>query len=244
MNRKEFMNRLEQLLQGIPEEDRKDALRYYEDYFEDAGPEWEQDVIRKLGSPEDVAQSIWEDVQQAQWNQNQGDYSYSSEKADNSYESNTSGQYNYNKGTSDYNCGTNEGRYDYNNQNTGTDYTNQEKKEYNWVLIIALIVTAPITIPIIFSILGTFFGFFMGMIGVIIGMVAGAIGLLIGAFSLLAVGVTGLGLLCLGLAFGFLCIACLVIPLVGWVGGTVIPSAFRWIKNMAKKLLQKGGCNL
>ena len=39
MNRVGFMETLSRLLQDIPEEDRIDALKYYNDYFDDAGSE-------------------------------------------------------------------------------------------------------------------------------------------------------------------------------------------------------------
>ena len=45
MNRQEFMRRLEQLLEGIPEEEKREAIAYYTSYFEDAGEEneeWQQ----------------------------------------------------------------------------------------------------------------------------------------------------------------------------------------------------------
>ena len=58
MTRTEFLDELERLLDGLPEEERKSAVRYYEDYFADAGVEHEQDVLRELGSPGKVAASI------------------------------------------------------------------------------------------------------------------------------------------------------------------------------------------
>ena len=58
MNRIEFMAKLSRLLEGIPEEDRLDALNYYNDYFDDAGSENEQKVIEELESPERVAMKI------------------------------------------------------------------------------------------------------------------------------------------------------------------------------------------
>lgn len=58
MNRTDFLKQLDQLLSDMPEEERQAAVRYYADYFEDAGLENEEDVIRELGSPEKVAQSI------------------------------------------------------------------------------------------------------------------------------------------------------------------------------------------
>lgn len=61
MNRVEFMETLSRLLQDIPEEDRIDALKYYNDYFDDAGSENEQNVIEELESPEKVAMKIKSD---------------------------------------------------------------------------------------------------------------------------------------------------------------------------------------
>ena len=60
MNKSEFMKRLQALLQDIPETERKEALEFYENYFDDAGIENEQQVIRSLGSPEKVAATIKE----------------------------------------------------------------------------------------------------------------------------------------------------------------------------------------
>ena len=58
MNRKEYMERLEQLLLVLPEEEKEEALQYYHDYFDDAGVENEEIVIRELGTPEEVAAKI------------------------------------------------------------------------------------------------------------------------------------------------------------------------------------------
>lgn len=58
MNRSEFMFRLAQLLADLSQSERSEALQYYQDYFDDAGPENEQRIIAELGSPEIVAASI------------------------------------------------------------------------------------------------------------------------------------------------------------------------------------------
>ena len=58
MSRKEYLERLEILLQDIPENERKEALDYYTGYFADAGEGEEANVIRTLGSPESVAATI------------------------------------------------------------------------------------------------------------------------------------------------------------------------------------------
>lgn len=62
MNRKEFLSQLEQLLSDVSETERREALEYYENYFEDAGPENEEKIMEELGSPGKVADSIKKDL--------------------------------------------------------------------------------------------------------------------------------------------------------------------------------------
>ena len=62
MNRKEFLKQLEELLSDIPEAERRDAMNYYQNYFDDAGVEQEQTILEELGSPEKVAESIKRDL--------------------------------------------------------------------------------------------------------------------------------------------------------------------------------------
>ena len=50
MTRTAFLAALEQLLAPLPEAERKDALSYYEDYLDAAGPEKEAQAIAELGS--------------------------------------------------------------------------------------------------------------------------------------------------------------------------------------------------
>ncbi|MDE6939061.1 MAG: DUF1700 domain-containing protein, partial [Lachnospiraceae bacterium] len=62
MNRIEFMTELAALLQDVPEEERRDAMKFYNDYFDDAGEENEQQVIAELENPAKVAATIKEDL--------------------------------------------------------------------------------------------------------------------------------------------------------------------------------------
>lgn len=61
MNRTEYMAALRRALSVLPEEERASALRYYEEYFDDAGPENEAKVIADLGAPDKVAAQILAD---------------------------------------------------------------------------------------------------------------------------------------------------------------------------------------
>lgn len=60
MTRQEYMQQLATLLAAMPEAERRDALDYYEEYFDAAGPEKEAQTIQELGSPQNVAEKIWE----------------------------------------------------------------------------------------------------------------------------------------------------------------------------------------
>ncbi len=62
MNRNTFMKQLESLLQNVSEAERKEALEYYENYFDDAGAENEQEVLDTLGDPAVIADNIRRDL--------------------------------------------------------------------------------------------------------------------------------------------------------------------------------------
>ena len=51
MNREQFIAQLARLLQDLPPAERQEAIRYYQEYFDDAGEENEDAVIQVLGSP-------------------------------------------------------------------------------------------------------------------------------------------------------------------------------------------------
>ena len=72
MNRAQFMEQLAKLLSDISEEERQEALDYYESYFDDAGADQEANVIRELGSPGKVAAIIKADLKDS--SQNYGEY--------------------------------------------------------------------------------------------------------------------------------------------------------------------------
>lgn len=59
MNRQEFMNRLREALKKLPDNEKQAALDYYTEYFDEAGPENEQQVVDSLGAPEQVAAEIY-----------------------------------------------------------------------------------------------------------------------------------------------------------------------------------------
>lgn len=61
MSRKEYMDELTKKLVRMPEQERMEAISYYEEYFDEAGEENEEDVIKSLGTPTQVARQILAD---------------------------------------------------------------------------------------------------------------------------------------------------------------------------------------
>ena len=58
MTKVEYLAKLDKYLRKLPKEDYQEAMDYFSEYFEEAGPENEQQVINDLGSPERVAAII------------------------------------------------------------------------------------------------------------------------------------------------------------------------------------------
>lgn len=61
MNRNDFIDKLRKELAKLPVEEREAAIEYYEEYFDEAGPEHEQELIEALGNPKRVAAQIKSD---------------------------------------------------------------------------------------------------------------------------------------------------------------------------------------
>lgn len=58
MDKKQYLYELAKQLKDMDQEEFDDALRYLEEYFEEAGPENEQKVIQELGTPSKYAAQI------------------------------------------------------------------------------------------------------------------------------------------------------------------------------------------
>lgn len=58
MTKDTYLKELDKYLRKLPEQDYQDAMDYFEEYFEEAGPENEAQVITDLGSPKEAARDI------------------------------------------------------------------------------------------------------------------------------------------------------------------------------------------
>lgn len=219
MTKYEFLGDLSRLLADLPEEERKQALHYYEDYFVDAGEDHEQDVLKELGSPEDIADQIKND--------GTGDISYgdsarshaadapqlyqtSRHTQDDPSTQYTSGSQNgwhkmsgsQNSGSPE-NGGWNQASGNYSNTNgSQTSYQQAGQKRSGFfakmdqsntlIMIIVLIVTSPIWGSVLISIAGILLGIVSAIVGIFAAMIFGGAGSAIGGVATVIGGIIGI----------------------------------------------------
>lgn len=229
MSRLEFINELERLLADISEEERAEALCYYHNYFEDAGPEREQEIMEQLGSPERIAAGIREELGNSSSNER-----YTGYFTERGYEDDRLKEPKLEVIHKD--------RKEKEKEKEAYGYKQESKKENSHnngmkvILIIALIIFAlPIGLPIIVTILSLIIGLGAAVFGIWIACVAisialtfaGIIATFAGIFKLITapiigVSVTGMGLLLFGIGVLFIIITV-------WLTSKVIPAMIKFI---------------
>ena len=207
MSRKEFMEELQARLGELPMEEKEEALRYYESYFDEAGADQEQVVLEELGSAERIAAQILRD-----YRMENGSGLYTEQGYKENENRQTPVKY------------TGEEQNTEEQQKSGITIT---KKGLSGGTLVVVILLAILTFPIWISILATAFGLLMGLfgagIGIVFGFGIGGIGCLIGgvaafvlgAIKSVAVPVVGAGMIAIGLVvFG---VGCLLLAAVGGI---------------------------
>ncbi len=227
MTKLEFMKELESLLLDIPLEEREEALQYYNGYFEDAGDDHEDEIIKELGSPKRVASIIKADLNSnGDDRESRGyftekgyqDTIYKEEKfelmgadkkeaADNQNQ-NSTGHTNNTGNTNNAGNANNTGNADNTNGPNGNANANQsayqkaqtDDKNTKLALIILLCIFGS---PVILGIGGAIFGVAVGVIaaigGIIIGFGAAGIALIGAGIALLIAGLLQISVPYLGL---------------------------------------------
>lgn len=258
MKKYEFMNELERHLMEISYEERRDALRYYEDYFDEAGEENIDSVLKELGEPKKVAEKIKEDLQI-------GSTKKSNETVEHilASEKDLKEKEEKEKREKEQKKNQNENNYYY------QSYENYEKEKYNnekkdsikgifaafknyfsnlsteKIIIIAL--AGIILVPVVFGLLGGIislvFGIFFGLIGLAFGLFGGTIGLMVTGIIKIIVSIGKLavspagGMVVLGtgiihIALGLLFLIAAISICRNW-----LPEFYHWVTDKSKKLI-------
>ena len=234
MSRWEFMRQLEELLSDISPSEREEALQYYNDYFNDAGKENEQEVIKALGSPEQVAAIVKEGLSE---NGSRGEFTENGFTEGNASVQNAIIKRNI------------EGQKEY--SQTAQKQTEEKKNSMPAWAIVLIVIGCVFLSPVILGLVCAVLGILIAIVASILGVVFGiglamiilyivAIALVIGGFgSILAHPIAGVGLIgggCICAALGIL-LMLLEVLLVG----KCIPGIFEGIGYIFKKLFGKKG---
>jgi len=267
MNREEFLRRLEAMLDGISQGEKSEAMQYYNDYFEDAGVENEQEVMESLESPEKVAKTIKAGLdEKAADLENETENSGGNNGHSVPY---VNGNYNNTQSGSTQNGTTQSGSTqsaskqsgNSTNENVGNGYstgagtyntdTAQIKKETSPWKIVAIVLLCIVLSPIILPMAGGFFGIICGIIAILFGIIVsfGAIGIALIIAGVITFGF-GIVKLFIAPAAGILIIGCsLIIVAIGllfmlvtvWLCGWLLPVIIKGIVNLCKLPFKQKG---
>lgn len=225
MNRAEFMEKLRALLADVEDGEREEALNYYEDYFDDAGIENEQQVIESLESPEKVAKIIKEGLSDSEGEQ--GEFS----------ETGFSGYGDRDKEEVGYHGVSEKGKISDRIKGLGTA---------GIVLILILAIFAlPILGPVIIGIVSAVFGILIAVAAVLftvaiigIALVCAGAATFVAGFPAVLVS-PAVGILLFGLALLFVGIGILLTILGIWVVWKLVPPMIRWIVRKIQNIFAK-----
>lgn len=210
MSKQEFMEELKVLLFELPEEEREEAIRYYDSYFTDAGEENEQQVIAELGSAGKVATQILKEFREERAAGAYTEHGYQ-EREDMQKETLVKYETDTEKGNrTEHREATNDG--------SGVTIT---KKGMSTSSLLLLVIIGIIGFPIWMSILGAGFGLIAAVFGVVFGFgvagiacfIAGVITLIVAIAKLVTIPLVGVVLLAVALIV--LGLGCLFVALSG-----------------------------
>lgn len=226
MTREEFLRRLNELLSDVTDEERAEAIRFYEEYLDDAGPEQEAQVLAELGSPEKVAAIIRANVPGSRVQpEPQAAQAQSGPAAPGAGAAAAIPLPPYARPGAVPPAPPRKGMSD---------------------RTILLIILAVVLFPLWIGLAGTIFGILMGLVGAAFGLFFGGVGTVVGIVAVLAANTpaafaagwpTGLfmmGLCLLGLALGIALIAAAV-----WLVAWLLPACWRLAKRAWRALTGK-----
>ncbi len=238
MSRREFMEELENMLGDIQEAEREEALQYYNDYFDEAGSENEEQVIRELGTSAKVAAIIKTSLQE--------NINESGEFSETGY-SDPRFTINYEVVDSKEN-GNKESNHTYNRTvNRERKYSKETSGGKIALIIILCLLALPVAIPILGGILGLIVGILGAAFGIFVTIAALAVTLPIAGLVVFVVGVVTLftapivGVFSCGVGLLILGIGILLVLLTGIICVKFIPWLVRGIVDICRAPFKRKG---
>lgn len=238
MSRKEFMEELENMLGDIQEAEREEALQYYNDYFDEAGPENEEQVIRELGTSAKVAAiiktSLQENINEAgefcETGYSDPRFKINYEVVDNNENGNQDSNHTYNR-----------------TGNRERQYAKETSGGKIALIIILCILALPIALPILGGIFGLIVGILGAAFGIFVTIAALAVTLPIAGIVVFVVGVVTLftaptvGMFSCGVGLLLLGVGILLVLLTGIICVKFFPWLIRGIVDICKLPFKRRG---
>ena len=232
MNRDEFMAQIARLLVDMPENERMEAIRYYNDYLDEAGVENEEKAIEELGDPREIAANIKADLQENDFSQKQTVNHPPAEKAERRTQSETQ---------SERKTQTEDGM-----QMAGNMQTGGNAQKGKWILILLLVILAsPVLLGVAGGLLGVILGLGGALLGIIFACLSTGVSLILGGIALIVKGIWNLfhlpALGIAGVGGGLICgaVGILLLLLFGWFTFQMIPRIWRTCKIFVSGRIQK-----
>lgn len=230
MDRAQFMRELENLLADIPETEKREALEFYDNYFDDAGSENEVSVLRELGSPEKVAAIIKADLKGSAEQYEYGEYT------EHGYEDPRTKE-----------PGQMPEKYAGESGEKGKE--NRFFRKGNQAVLILAVIFLVFISPFVKGAVGGILTFAVGILllpfWLIVGLGIGAMALLVGGIAAVVAGagllavMTGTGIMTIGI--GCLMIALAILMILGLISIAVhiVPKWFRKITDFFNRVLYR-----
>lgn len=225
MNRKVFMERLRELLNDIPAEEREEALTYYESYFDEAGAENEAEVIRELESPQKVAETIKKDLL--------GNMPAVVQEAERTEEKRQGSKASF------------EEEY-FHKEEKQTTGNHMDRRSRNILIVILIILTFPVWIGIAGALFGAVAAVFGVLFGLVVALVASTGAIFFSGIVLVCVGIGGcisgeaaVGILLMGVGCILTALGILLFVAAVWVCGKGIPAICRGCAKIFRNLSRR-----
>lgn len=234
MKKDKYLQELEKLLYDIPAEDRYEAIQFYSDYLLDAGEDVEE-VIRSLGTPKELAESIQRDL----YGDNAGgDYIRVNKDVPGTYRApfSTGGK---------FTGGYREGGFHNAEQSAKTDRKGKLTTGQWIVFILLCLCAAPIIVPICGAVLSVILAIVIALIAIVFGAGVAGIAFVVAAIvtivfaivkaivsPLSSVIMIGGGLLMIGLGL-------IGVAFAMWILFKVLPKVFVWLVDICSGIVHK-----
>lgn len=235
MRREEFMTQLASLLQDVSAEERIEAMQYYNNYFDDAGEDEEENIVAQLGSPAKVAAEVKAGLH--------GQDSDTAEYRETGY---TDTRFEYRESPAE----KMQNEYSYEGSYTGT-VAKEEKKPWTSkplkiaLIILVVLAAVPVFGPILIGIVAAIFGIIIAIIAVFFALVVAAAAVAIAGFGTVVAGAvtlftsTASGLLVTGVGLILTVIGIIATIAAVKLCMVVFPGIIRGIVFLGRKIFRR-----